>query len=841
MAKRNSLKQINKRYHADMRKIIKGDRESEIFVSLAHGKNSYLRLDRIESSSFDRRWIDMIEDVIFDLGDIIANPRLNTKVEGNLVPVELARKTNAESVQHLASHTQYIKEVDEYGNVIPSKLLTTVADDDIKTYENRFIATFVRRLVLFIEKRYEFVSKFAELHNEEILYFKNKSVVDGATVEIETKIKVSHKSDDKLSLESNAYVAKIKELRDYILYFYSSPFMKALKTEKDVRNPIIQTNIIRKNPKYHHCYEVYRFIETYEHLGVSYQMDENYSLFTNEEMNELNQTLFANYITLKGKDRSKEAKVDSKIYKPKVLTSMDDESFVYGPLLTGPISFVRTDEQYQEYLNSKLSKELPENPTKQEKEYYQDEYDAIEENKQDQRQKELLLRRKEKELQQFEKEAERIQKEREKARLALLKKEKDLIKKEENAMLEEARRAIIEESLLDKKQTPEEIEAEEKAYLASIKPAVLPKEMSHPYQDPLTYDEAVLEVWPQLQEKPQQQVVEEKSQEQPVKQAEKSKVKPVSTQEEEEEEIGLEMDAGPDSEENMPVPATVTPMSHPESKPVTYDEAVEEIWPQIKEQPAPRPVEQPQQAQPAQQEQPAPVAENKPAPVVVPMSHPEQKPVTYDEAVEEIWPQIKNAPTSAPKREEPVKEQPKEKEIVPVIVEVPVPMSHPEQEPVTYDEATLEIWPQLANAPTFAPKREYAEPVSISVEAKQPQEENKEVEPVPAQDVTPMSHPESKPVTYDEAVEEIWPQIKNAPTEAPKREPVKPVVIPVNNEPKKPVHTKIYGKFVIKAAKGYYVRDGSFSPNTKDAYIFSDYDAAKKVKKLIGGVIIKIL
>ena len=77
--------------------------------------------------------------------------------------------------------------------------------------------------------------------------------------------------------------------------------------------------------------------------------------------------------------------------------------------------------------------------------------------------------------------------------------------------------------------------------------------------------------------------------------------------------------------------------------------------------------------------------------------------------------------------------------------------------------------------------------------------------------------------------------------EAPKREPVKPVVAPVNNEPKKPVHTKIYGKFVIKAAKGYYVRDGSFSPNTKDAYIFSDYDAAKKVKKLIGGVIIKIL
>ena len=769
--KRNSLKQINKRYHADMKRIIKGERESDIFASLAHGKNSYLRLDRLESSSFDRRWIDMIEDVIFDLGDIIANPKLNTKVEGNLVPVELARKTNAESVQHLASHTQYIKEVDEYGNVIPSKLLSMVADDDIKTYENRFIATFVRRLVLFIEKRYEFVSKFAELHDEQVLYFKNKSTVDGDVVEIETKIKITHKSDDKISLESNAYVQKIKELRDYILYFYSSPFMKQLKTEKDVHNPIIQTNIIKKNPKYHHCYEVYRFIENYEHLGVNYRVDENYSLFDDEDLNELNRTLFANFITLKGKDRSKNAKTDSRVYKPRILTSMDDESFVYGPLLNGPIEFIRIDEPYQEYLNSKLRKDLPEHPTKQEKEYYKDEYDEIVENKQDEKQKELLLRRKEKELKNFEKEAARIEEEREKARLALLKKEKDLIKKEEDEMLEEARRAIIEESLLDKKQTPEEKEAEERAYLESIKPATLPNEMSHPYQEPLTYDEAVEQIWPQLKEKPAPQVV-------------------------------------------------VQPQAAPQEA--------------KQEQPVPAPVQEQQVAEPV------------PATNVTPMSHPAQEPVTYDEAVEQIWPQIKNAPATAPKREEPkaqpVEEAPKEKEIVPVIVEVPVPMSHPAQDPVTYDEATLEIWPQLANAPTEAPKREPVQPVPVPVEAKEaPAEEKPEVQPVPATGVTPMSHPEQEPVTYDEAVEQIWPQVKNAPTEAPKREPVKPVVIPLNNEQKKPARTHIVGKFVVKSHKGYYVRNGSFSPNTKDAYIFHDYESARKIKKIVGGVIIKIL
>ncbi len=790
MKKPASLKHINKRYHAEMKKIIKGSRESEIFDSLASGKNSYLRLDRLESSSFDNRWIDMIEDVIFDLGDIIANPKMTTKVEGALVPVELARKTNAESVQHLASHTQYIKEVDEYGNVIPSKLLSMYADDDIKTYENRFIATFVRRLVLFIEKRYEFVSKFAELHDEEVLYFKNKSVVDGSTVEIETKIKISHKSDDEISLQSNAYVAKIKELRDYILYFYSSPFMKQLKTEKDVHNPIIQTNIIRKNPKYHHCYEVYRFIETYEHLGVSYRVDENYSLFTDEELDEINRTLFANYITLKGKDRSKEAKTNSKVYKPRILTSMDDESFIYGPLLNGPISFVRVDEPYQEYLDAKLNKDLPEHPTKKEKEYYADEYAEKAENKEDLKQKELLLKRKEKEVRDFEKQAAKIDEEREKARLALLKQEKQLIKKEEDELLEEARKAIIAESLLDKKQTPEEIEAEEKALIANIKPAQVPVEMSHPYQDPVTYDEAVEEIWPQLKAKPTQEVSEEQPQVQ-----EQPKVVPAPKQEE--------------VPQKEPVPAVIpTPMSHPHQDPVTYDEAVEQIWPQIKEQPKP---EQPSE-------------------------------------------------TSKPEEAKVSEEAPKEKEIVPVIVEVPVPMSHPHQDPVTYDEATLEIWPQLANAPKEAPKREkVVQPVPVN-EPKQINKEDllapekKDVQPVPIVEPVPMSHPAQEPMTYDEAVLSIWPQIADAPKEAPKREESAPQKVePDHNDEQpakqtiaepivvKPKKTKIVGRFIIHTHKGYYVSNGSYSPNTKDAYVFHDYEAAKTVKKLTGGVIIKIL
>ena len=842
--KLSSLKKINRRYHSSIKALTRGAREKEILDSLSNGKNSYLRLDRVESSAFDRTWIEEIENVIFDLGEIIANPKQVTKAEGNIVPIELAKKINSESVQHLASHTQYIKEIDDYGNVIPSKVLSIMSDDDIRTYENRFIATFVRRLVLFIEKRYEIVSKFAELHDEEVLYFKNKSFVNGATVEIETKIKVSHKSDDELSLKSNAYVERIKQMREYILYFYSSDFMKKLKTEKDVHNPILQTNIIRKNPKYHHCYEVYKFLERYDHLGVNYKVDEHYSLFNDEELKELNRTIFANYITLKGKDRSKNAKTNTKVYKPRILTSMDDESFIYGPLLNGPIEFVRMDQGYQEYLESKLRKDLPLHPTKAEKEYYADEYAAKSEFKQDQKQLNDLIKRTEKKVKDFNKQAERIDKEREQARLDLLRQEQEIIKQEEEALLAAARQELVDASKEHKQKHEAEEARKEKEFLDSIKPAVLPVDMSHPKSEPVTYEEAVADIWPQSLNE-QEHVYDS------------GEVKPMSYS----DALGIK-------------PAVVpVEMSHPYSKPVTYEEAVKEIWPQTKHRgrPAkhkrmeayPTPVylvdEEPKEEAPIIEEQPV-EEEIQPAIVPVPMSHPASKPVSYDEACKEIWPALSKKPAKAKKApvkkvvvvptpvEEPVKEE-EPIEIKPAVV--PVPMSHPHSDPVSYDEAVEQIWPNI-NKP--APKKVTPKKPSKPIKAQFKKTDGTVVTIYQGKGVkkeeTPREHFEPKPVPKAPKKEKPQPVKEEKPVEEKKPEPKPVKEAPKKAEPKvepkkqekQPAQErkKIPGKFIVKTNDGYYVSKGNYSVNKEDAKVFDDFNLANDIKKEKGGKVVKL-
>ncbi|MBQ6730512.1 MAG: hypothetical protein IJR08_01220 [Bacilli bacterium] len=769
--KRNTQKQINRAYHARIKNMLKGQTEKEIFDALAAGKNTYMRLDRLQSSSFDVSWIEMIEGVIFDLGEIIANPRQNTKVVGNIVPVELARKTGAESVQHLASHTQYVKEIDEYGNVIPSKIMTMVSEDDLHTYENRFIATLVRRLVLFVEKRYEVVSELAELRNEEVLMFKNKSMVNGAEVEIETKVKVSYKNDDDMARKSSSYIERIKQIREYILYFYNSSFMKQLKTERDVRNPILQTNIIRKNPKYHHCYEVYRFIETYDRLGVSYKIDENFSIFNEEELNELNHTLFANYVTLRGKDLSDNHKTITHVYKPRILTSSDDEQFIYGPYLKGPISFVRVDEGYQQYLDSKIRKDLPLHPTKKEKEYYADEYEEKRQNKEDLKQKTDLLKRKNKELAAFEKSVQKILKEREEARLKLLALEKEIIEKEENELLTKAREEIIAASLRDQKNVDETIskEAEERK-LAEIRDSIANTkvvEASHPESKPVTYDEAVLDIWPNVANAPALRVAEK-------------------------EEEPVAINEQPVANET-PQEVKVIEATHPYSEPVTYEQAALQIWPNLKDAPALRVAPKDEtsdvqpviEAKPVAPEQPvsAPIKEVPQQVKVVELSHPYSEPVTYEEAALQIWPNLKDAPALRVASEEEAANEPQVIEQAPV-EETPqeikvVKATHPYSEPVTYEQAALQIWPQLANEdkhvfdskPTpvrETPVQKAPAKVKKAAPKAKVQKVNKVqpvVQQVPANEEQPqpkvveMSHPYSEPVTYDEAALEIWPQL----------------------------------------------------------------------------------
>lgn len=441
---------------------------ANVLRSIGIGENKYLRSHRLESTNYDPKWLLKIEDCIPELGDIIKNPRKVTKTVTDIVPVELARKTNDESVRHLASHSQYVKSIDENGDIIPNKILNIGTDDDYITYENKFIATLVKRLVVFIEKRYEFITQFAPLKETDVFKHKTKAVIDGAIVEMETKIKVTKSAHEEVEGESSAYIKRIERVRTYMLYYMGTDFMKMFKNEKDVRGQILQTNIIRKNPKYHKCYELYRYITSYNQLGIDYKVNEQYYKYNEQEMTDVNKVAMAAFLAMNNDNPTKVALAKEKVYKPRILTSIDDDPFIYGPILNKPIMFLRADDEYFKE-QRKTVPELIKRPTKEEAEYQKDDVEKKRKIDEEERQILALKKRREKELKEFERKQAILLEQERKREAARKAAEEARRRKEELDRLERARRELKATAIEDRKIEEERIAQEMKRLEEEIK------------------------------------------------------------------------------------------------------------------------------------------------------------------------------------------------------------------------------------------------------------------------------------------------------------------------------------------------------------------------------------
>lgn len=411
MAKLSKYQTLQKKLMSQTTKLFDLDDAKELYTALSNGQNSYLRFDRFESSAMDMTWVKEIEDCIPDLNEIVNNPKRTIQTLAEVVEVEKVKKTSRESVQHLASHSQFVKTIDEDGNVTPSKILNVYNDDFFAIYENKFVATLLRRLFIFVEKRYDYIIHQATLRDVEILYFKNKTNIDGSDIEIETKIRYSKPSLDAADEKLAKMIKRINDIRRYLRFFGNSEFMRILHRERDVRNPILQTNIIRKNPKYRHCYHLWQFINSYNEAGVEIKVEENFAKLSEEDLQEINKVLTMNFLALKGKDAPKEES-KPKIYRPRILKTYDDEIYNPGASFDAPVEFIRVDEKYRQYMDT--LKDLNPHPTRAYQEYMKEEYADNKFRREETAQVDSLLKRKETELKKYErKQEELLQKEQE--------------------------------------------------------------------------------------------------------------------------------------------------------------------------------------------------------------------------------------------------------------------------------------------------------------------------------------------------------------------------------------------------------------------------------------------
>src|SRR5574344_214723 len=336
MAK-TKLISLQKTYQKKIDKLV-ADRKgfSDLVDVLRRSDDSFvIQKSREENKIYDEKWIANLENGFEAIDMIIKNPRTFIKEDAQVVLAALAKRITSESVQNLAMHSEYVREVKEDGTVTPDKILSISTEEDFQIYENRFVMTLIKKLVIFIERRYQFIKDHGETRNSDVLVIHNVTTIDGVTYECDNRIKASRPSDDNGQKEHNAeLLAKILRLRDRAGYYLHCPFMRKMVGAKPVHNPLSMTNMLLKSPTYHKAYELWKFIDSYEKLGIACSVKETNQEFDDTYYKEIYGLVIGDILTLNSHqiDTTEVAASLSKkkILTPRVMLSLDDETFLDG-------------------------------------------------------------------------------------------------------------------------------------------------------------------------------------------------------------------------------------------------------------------------------------------------------------------------------------------------------------------------------------------------------------------------------------------------------------------------------------------------------------------------------
>ena len=266
------------------------DYGSYLYKRVKGGQKTVYNKTQAEIRNFDMSFLDVIESVYPAILKIMRNPKKTIRYDEEVVAVEKAKKVNSQTVRHLSSHTQLIKEITKEGDVIPSKVLTTYAEEELAIYENRFIKSLVRRCEMFLERRYEVMKVSLESFATDRLNVQNEFLMSGQKVTV--NLDISIKSDLTTNIEATkAQYERLLNVREMIQGLKGTEFMRALAKAREVLPPIMKTNIILHNPDFKLCYGLWLYLDRVDGISNDVEIQEKSYKFGQKFEHDINEVM----------------------------------------------------------------------------------------------------------------------------------------------------------------------------------------------------------------------------------------------------------------------------------------------------------------------------------------------------------------------------------------------------------------------------------------------------------------------------------------------------------------------------------------------------------------------
>ena len=328
----NYVKKLYSKFETKIINTLESDRFYQYFMeTVDSGVRFYGQKNKKIIKKIDNTWVDALYDAIIPLEEIvIIRPRKFIEREEIIVPIELSRKSGADSVKHLSTHTHFISSVNEDGSVVPSKIMNIYNEESFNLYENRFVFYLIQKACGFIDLRYDILVGLKGDEFESSLKVDSSFSDNDESVEYNLSLKI-HQGPDYLGSkgENEELLEKIEHIRLMFNYFKQSEFFQSLIGCRKVKSPISRTNLIMKNRFFKKCYDLWNFLEKYTDAGYSIEEYEIEGDFDQKYTEELNIMILLNYLIMKNNlDDIHNKMIDMSDKEPNIIKPVIDNSIV---------------------------------------------------------------------------------------------------------------------------------------------------------------------------------------------------------------------------------------------------------------------------------------------------------------------------------------------------------------------------------------------------------------------------------------------------------------------------------------------------------------------------------
>ena len=215
-------------------------------------------------------WIEQIESGINYIHAAIDEERQFILQEGNIVPIENARRISRASVEHLSKHSNLITHEQSGEEILPEKIYIKENLSNYLVYENRFLYMVICYLRDFVDLRY---NKIIEADNTYYVSADTDRKIKNRSGEMRFKLSFFEKTFNYdgggLSDINRGIIHRIEEIRYLLSSFLRTELMQNVSKAPMLHPPITQTNILKMDTNFREVFKLYEAVASYTGDGYS--------------------------------------------------------------------------------------------------------------------------------------------------------------------------------------------------------------------------------------------------------------------------------------------------------------------------------------------------------------------------------------------------------------------------------------------------------------------------------------------------------------------------------------------------------------------------------------------